>query len=97
MSTKNIGKFLANNAVMLLMVAVAIGVGIARPAFFSGSNFRNLMSNTAIRLLVALGVSGCLITTGTYLSAGRSVGLYACIAANFLPRGDDGSTVYSNL
>lgn len=95
--SKRIWSFALNNAVTIIMVLVAIGVGIARPTFFSVNNAKNLISNTSVRFLIALGVSGCLITRGTDLSAGRTVGLAACIAATFLQRGDYSSKVYPNI
>jgi methyl-galactoside transport system permease protein len=91
------GKFLLNNAVIILLLMASFAVGIMRPAFFSEANFRNLISNTAIRFIIALGVSGCLITKGTDLSAGRAVGLASCLAATFLQRADYSGKVYPNL
>ena len=46
------------------------------------------MSNTAVRFLIALGVSGCLITKGTDLSAGRQAGLAACLTGILIQRAD---------
>ena len=89
--------FLLNNAMIIFMVAAAIVVGILRPTFFSMYNFKNLISNTAVRFIIAVGVSGCLITKGTDLSAGRIVGLAACLAATFMQRGDYSSKVYPEL
>ncbi|MCL2343978.1 MAG: beta-methylgalactoside transporter, partial [Firmicutes bacterium] len=60
-------------------------------------NLGNLIRNMAPRLLIAFGVSGALITTGTDLSAGRQVGLAGCIAATLLQRADYASKVYPNL
>ncbi len=77
-------RFLENNAITVLMITAAIIVGIFRPNFFSKANFTNLAVNTAVRFIIALGVSGCLITKGTDLSAGRVVGLAACISATLL-------------
>ena len=94
---KQVGNFLLNNAVIILMVAAAFVVGILRPTFFSAYNAKNLISNTAARFIIALGVSGCLITKGTDLSAGRMVGLAACLSATFMQRGDYTSKVYPNL
>ncbi|MBQ8093675.1 MAG: beta-methylgalactoside transporter, partial [Clostridia bacterium] len=65
-----------------------IVVGCMKDNFFSWANFSNLMSNTAIRFLIALGVSGCLITKGTDLSAGRQVGFAAVVAGILCQRGD---------
>ena len=49
-------------------------VGIMHPNFFSGTNMINLFKNVSIRYIIALGISGCLITTGNDLSAGRLAG-----------------------
>ncbi|MEG0832727.1 MAG: beta-methylgalactoside transporter [Oscillospiraceae bacterium] len=91
------GEFLINNAVVFLMVGAALVVGILEPNFISGTNIRNLISNTAVRFIIALGVSGCLISKGTDLSAGRQVGLSACIAATFLQDKDYASRVYPSI
>lgn len=89
--------FLQNNAIIILMIFIAIFVGIREGNFFSWRNFKNLSMNTAPRFIIALGVSGCLITKGTDLSAGRMAGLGACIAATLLQRVDYGARVYPNL
>ena len=69
------------NPIAVILVLAAIVVGCVVDNFFSWGNLSNLLSNTAVRFLIALGVSGCLITKGTDLSAGRQVGLAACISA----------------
>jgi len=94
---QSFGNFLLNNAMIIFMIGAAIVVGLLRPTFFSMYNFKNLISNTAVRFIIAVGVSGCLITKGTDLSAGRTVGLAACIAATFMQAADYSSKVYPNL
>lgn len=81
-------KYAKANPIVVMLVIVAIIVGITKDNFFSWSNFGNLMSNTAVRFLIALGVSGCLITKGTDLSAGRQVGLAACLTGILIQKGD---------
>ena len=76
------------NPIVILLLIAAIVVGILKDNFFSWANFGNLMSNTAVRFLIALGVSGCLITKGTDLSAGRQVGFAAVVAGILCQRGD---------
>ena len=71
--------YVKSNPIVVMLVIVAIIVGFTKDNFFSWKNFGNLMSNTAVRFLIALGVSGCLITKGTDLSAGRQAGLAACL------------------
>jgi methyl-galactoside transport system permease protein len=95
--SKNVKSFLMNNAVIIMMVLVSIGIGIMQPTFFSEYNAKNLISNTAARFIIALGVSGCLITKGTDLSAGRIVGLAACLSCTFLQRADYQDKVYPGL
>ena len=94
---KKVLQFLENNAMIILIVALAAVVAVLRPNFFSWNNFNNLAVNTAGRFIVALGVSGCLITKGTDLSAGRMVGLGACIAATMLQRPDYSDRFFQNF
>ena len=96
-NAKTVTTFLLNNVILILLVAISVAVGILRPNFFSLQVLINLTNNTAPRFIIALGVSGCLIAKGTDLSAGRSVGLAACLAATFLQRPDYASKVYPNL
>ena len=90
--TENIGKkiwrVIARNPIVFLLLIAAVVVGCLKDNFFSWGNLSNLISNTAVRFLIALGVSGCLITKGTDLSAGRQVGFAAVIAGILCQRGD---------
>ena len=90
-------KALKENPIVVLLVIVSIIVGFIVPNFFSFGTLGNLVSNTAIRFIIALGVSGCLITKGTDLSAGRQVGFAACMAGMLIQRGDYTSRVWTWL
>ena len=95
---KKIAKnFFENNAIIILILAVTVFVGFYKENFFSASNFINLSVNTSARFIIALGISGCLITKGTDLSAGRIVGLGACIAATLLQRADYADKFFPSL
>jgi methyl-galactoside transport system permease protein len=80
----DIKKFMSNNAIIILIVLLAILTGCTTKNFFTLNNFKNLVVNVSPRFIIACGVSGCLITKGTDLSAGRSVGLAACLSAMML-------------
>jgi len=97
LNSKKIASILVNNALLILLVAISLAVGLLRENFFSWQNLSNLINNMAPRFIIALGVSGCLIAKGTDLSAGRSAGLAACLAATFLQRTDFASKVYPEL
>ena len=81
-------RIVKGNPIVFLLLIAAIIVGFMKDNFVSWANFGNLVSNTAVRFLIALGVSGCLITKGTDLSAGRQVGFAAVVAGILCQRGD---------
>lgn len=84
----NVKDILINNGIIILILLMVLFVGFTKDNFFSLSNFNNVSINVACRFIIAVGVSGCLITKGTDLSAGRAVGLAACIAGTLLQRAD---------
>ncbi len=81
---KNVGNFVLNNALIILMVIAAIYIAIINPNFLTTGSIINIISQTAAYLPAALGIGGCIVLTGTDLSAGRIVGLTACISASLL-------------
>ena len=93
----DIVQFLLNNAVIILIIGSAIFVGLQNPRFFSASNLKNLIANTSVRMVIALGISGVLIMRNNDLSAGRQVGLAGCICATLLQRMDYAEKVYPNM
>ena len=76
-----IGDLLMNNAMFIIIAIAIVGIAIAEPSFVSVPSIVNIISLTAAKLPIALGVGGCIILAGTDISAGRQVGLAACIAA----------------
>ena len=70
--------------IIILIILLALFVGCTTQNFFTETNGKNLLLNVAPRFIIACGVSGCLITKGTDLSAGRQVGLAACFSAMLL-------------
>lgn len=81
-------KILLDNGIILVLLLLVLVTGITKDNFFSWNNLSNISVNTAARVIIAFGVSGCLITKGTDLSAGRQVGLSACIAGTLLQSAD---------
>lgn len=76
--------FLLNNAMYILIVLAVIYISIKVPAFLKLPSIVNVISLTAAKLPIALGIGGCIVLTGTDISAGRVVGLTACISASLL-------------
>lgn len=77
-------EFLLNNAMYILIISAIIIIAVMRPRFLSPASLINIISLTAAKLPIALGIGGAIVLTGTDISAGRAVGLTACIAASLL-------------
>lgn len=94
---KSIQEFSSRNAIVLVLAALVIVIGIIKNSFFSLDNLVNIMRISSVRLIIALGVGGILITAGTDLSAGRTVGLSAVIVASLVQRPDYASKLFPDL
>jgi len=81
---KAIKDFSVKYAIYLVFLALVIGITIKEPSFLSIQNFRNILSMSATRIIIAMGIGGILLTGGTDLSAGRQVGLAAVVSASLL-------------
>ena len=93
----NVKKFISDNAIILLILLLAVFTFFNSDNFLSQSNLKNLIINVSPRFLIACGVSGCLITKGTDLSAGRQVGLAACVSAMLLQEVGYAARMFPNL
>ena len=96
-NSKAIVKWLSDNAIIVMIVLAAIFTSTQNKNFYSINNIRNLLSNTAVRFIIACGVSGCLITKGTDLSAGRVMGLAACLSGILMQKASYSDKFYPNL
>ena len=83
------------NPIVVMMAVVSVILGFTIDNFFSADNFNVLLGNTTIRFLIALGVSGCLITKGTDLSAGRQAALAATLTGVMVQRMDYSGRMFS--
>ena len=72
---KQVGNALLNNALIIIMLAVAAYVAITQPSFLAPRSLVNLL----------------------YLSAGRAVGITACVAASLLQASDAANKMWPNI
>lgn len=92
---QKIWKLVKDNPIVFMLAIISLIVGCTIQNFFSLDNFNVLATNTTIRFLIALGVSGCLITKGTDLSAGRQAALAATITGVLVQRADYTGRLFS--
>ena len=81
---RKVSDLLLNNAMYIIIVLAVIYISIEEPAFRKLPSIINVISLTAAKLPIALGIGGCIVLTGTDISAGRVVDLTACISASLL-------------
>ena len=75
---------LINNAIYLLIIIAVIYTYTQNSRFLSVASIVNIISLSAANIPIACGIAGTIVLTGTDLSAGRVVGLTACISASLL-------------
>ncbi len=90
-------EFANKYAIMIVLAGLVITIGLIQHSFLSRDNLGNILRISSVRAIIALGVGGILITRGTDLSAGRTVGLCACIAASLMQRPDYASKMFPHL
>lgn len=81
-----VGNWLLDHAMIIIIVLLVIYIQMQRPAFLQTASIVNILTLTASRLPMALGIAGAIILTGTDLSAGRTVGLSAFVSAILLQK-----------
>ena len=94
---RTVREFFINHLLYILLFAAIIGITIYDPRFLSLSSVINIISLSAANLPIALGIAGCIILMGTDLSAGRIVGVTACIAASLLQASGYAGKMFPNL
>ena len=80
--------------VLLVLLAIII---FQDPTFLSLMNLSNILTQSSVRIIIALGVAGLIVTQGTDLSAGRQVGLAAVVAATLLQSMDNANKVFPHM
>ena len=96
-TSKRVFDMILNNALIIIMVIAVIYIAIRNPNFIRKASIINILSQTCAYLPVALGSGGCIVLTGTDLSAGRIVGLTACVSASLLQAVTASSKMWPNV
>ncbi|MDR3259359.1 MAG: galactose/methyl galactoside ABC transporter permease MglC [Fusobacteriaceae bacterium] len=80
----DIKKFLLQGGLYFVLGLILLAIIIKEPTFLNIRNFKNILTQSSVRAIIALGVAGLIVTQGTDLSAGRQVGFSAVISATLL-------------
>ena len=63
---KKITDLLLNNAMYIIIILAVVYIAIKVPAFVKLPSIVNVISLTAAKLPIALGIGGCIVLTGTW-------------------------------
>ncbi|MBP6125416.1 MAG: galactose/methyl galactoside ABC transporter permease MglC [Leptotrichiaceae bacterium] len=80
----NLKEFILNGGIYLVLLLLLIGIVAKDPTFLSLLNIQNILTQSSVRIIIALGVAGLIVTQGTDLSVGRQVGMSALVSATLL-------------
>lgn len=77
------GSILQKYGILFVLIVMIIGLSIAKPNFRTASNFLNILTQTSIFGIMALGMTFVIISKGIDLSVGSILALAAVICASF--------------
>lgn len=97
LTSKDVKKFMMNNAIIIVLFALMIVIIAIEPRFVSLTNFTNILTQASTRTIFALGVGTIIVAKGTDLSLGRQVGLAAVISASLLQAPNYAYKMYPGL
>ncbi|MDR1133846.1 MAG: galactose/methyl galactoside ABC transporter permease MglC [Synergistaceae bacterium] len=86
-----------NYSLYVILGVLIIAVVVKEPSFLSFNNFSKIMAQASTRGILALGVAGMIVYTGTDLSAGRILGCAAAVSASLLQSVTYASRMYPNI
>lgn len=81
---RRIADLLLDRAMLIMIIIAVVVIAILKPRFLSWASIINIISLTAAKLPIAIGIGGAIVLSGTDISAGRAVGLTACVCASLL-------------
>lgn len=93
----DVKKLLIQSGLYLVLLVMLIAIIMKEPTFLSIRNFKNILTQSSVRTIIALGIAGLIVTTGTDLSAGRQVGFAAVISATLLQASTNVNKVYPEM
>ena len=96
-STQMLSGIFSKYGIFLIFAIMVLGASLLSPAFLSSTNLINIVRQMSIVGLIALGVTGIIVSAGIDLSSGSVVGLTAVVAASLAQMPDYSAAFYPGL
>lgn len=94
---KTVKSFLIDKALILALLLMIIIIVVIEPTFLQWRVLKDILTQSSVKLIVALGLMFPLLLGGTDLSGGRQVGLAAVIVASMSQTSGYASKFYPGL
>src|ERR1700719_2407264 len=83
--------------IFLIFAVMIVAASLLSPAFVSSTNLMKIVRQMSVVGLIALGVTGVIVSAGIDLSSGSVVGLTAVVAASLAQAPDNSAAFYPGL
>lgn len=97
MKSINIKKLLIDKALVIVLLFMIIGIIIIEPSFLQWRVFTDIITQSAVKMICALGLMFPLLIGGTDLAGGRQVGLAAVLVASMTQMATYSNRFWPNL
>ena len=81
LSSKKLGSLLASNAILVAFVVLCVALYLANPNFLDPINIRNVLRQTSINAILAIGMTFVILTGGIDLSVGSILAFGGMVAS----------------
>ncbi len=85
---------LKNSEIFIVLLLLFILIVLQDGTFLKFRNIINILTQSSVKMIIALGVAGIIVTQGTDLSAGRQIGISGLITASLLQSITNPNRVY---
>ena len=96
-NSKKLKEYLIDYTIYIVFLGLFIAFIIVDPSILSLNSIQAILTQSATRIIMALGVGGIIILGGNDLSSGRMIGLAAVVSASLLQDPDAPRRVFPNL
>lgn len=94
---KELKKFLLSGGIYFVLIIIFGLIVLKDPSFLSFRNAVNLLTQSSVKMIIALGVASIIVTQGTDLSAGRQIGIAGLVSATLLQSIANPNKIYKAL
>jgi len=95
--TQMLSSIFSKYGIFLIFIVMVVAASILSPAFLSPINLINIVRQMSVVGLIALGVTGVIVSAGIDLSSGSVVGLTAVVAASLAQSPDASAPFYPGV